>query len=134
MRSAGTLRDYLLLVCRDVLPPVHGAAGPAHLHAVCLLCGAQPEVQAQITGGEVAGAAAHLIALRAAAGRDPHLRPDAIPVALAAYQAQPQPVVAVPAIIAQQPRRPVVLGNKDVEEAVVIVVAVGSAPPHPGDA
>src|SRR5581483_1103060 len=109
---------------------LHLAARPAYLDLVRLCRRSQAERHAAVAGGEIGGAAAHLLHLRPVADGDEEPRADSVSIALRALKQEPYPAVAAMIVVAQEGGLAAVRQDQDVRAAVVIVVAIGRAAPH----
>ena len=67
----------------------------------------------------------HFSHLHLIGGKDPNSSADAIPVADVTHQFNPQPVIEVASLVAQQGRCGVVVYHGQIEIAIVVVVALG---------
>src|SRR5262249_37404747 len=133
LRSLRTpLHDVMLPVCFEVRqhrrrPGV--AAGPVDRDPFDLRLFRQAERQHRLALAQVAAGAGDLAALLVAADLQHDTRPDGVfvtplPVAL---EGEPQRVMAGGVVVAEQPGRPAVDAQHDVEVAVAIDVEVGAA-------
>src|SRR5262249_21216935 len=113
-------RDGVDAIGGDVGEAVDVAAGPADLDLACPRRAAQGEVGAEVIGGAVAVGGADLIAHGASVGGDVDAGSNAVPVALAAPQAELQPVTAVAALIDEQRGGAFVRDEQDIDVAVVV--------------
>ena len=102
------------LVDGQLYERLYDPAGPANLDAIHLFALAQAEVHSEIVLREIAAAAAHLLDLHQIAAYHPDHRPDPVPVADLAYGLKGDPVVALAAVVAQQKRPLIVVGDKSV--------------------
>ena len=89
---------------------------------------AEAERQRQLALREIAGAGLDHLPRRGARGAGhARERADGVAVRLRADEFHAQPVVALAAVVAQQPRRAVVGGDEQIRIAVAVVVAIGRA-------
>src|SRR5438552_2484949 len=110
-----------LLVDRDILQRLGGAARPEGLQLVDSAKPAEAEVRFQGVRGEEARAAADLPNLTVAAGGRGNLGANAAAITLCPDELNHKPVVTVAGIL-QERRRLVVVGDEQVEEAVAVKV------------
>ncbi len=89
--------------------------------------GAEAEVQPAVVDREIGGLAQHFLRLHriAVAHRDP--RADGAAVGFDARQLDLEPVVAAGHVVAQERRRLILIDDQDVDVAIVIEIAEGTA-------
>src|SRR5215510_9420091 len=123
LHNAFALDDFDVLINRRIGEFVHLTARPFYLDAVDLrrLSGA-PNL-ARVVRRQVAAAAGLQTRTLYAARRPRDDRADRAGVAFRSDELKPEPVVSVPALVAQQDRRVAVVDYQHVEVAVVIDVA-----------
>src|SRR5439155_3718333 len=90
-------------------------------------CGAQAQDLAGIVRREVAAAGRFQARPLDPAGRPGDAGPDRITIACGPDQANAKPVLALSCLVAQQQRRPAVVGDQDVWAAIVVVIAQGGS-------
>ena len=105
------------------------AARPLHLEPIGLLVRSQPDVLAQIVLSEIGRARFHLTDLRAGSRRHTQPGADAITIALLTDEVDDERVAMV-AVVAKEIGRLPVVGDEQIEIAVVVDVAGGEAAAH----
>src|SRR5690349_3998962 len=112
---------------REIAEGFLEARRPRDLDALDSARGAQPEMEPKIVLRIVPRPAHDLVDLAPARGRHLHARPDRRSVRAGPRALDRDPVVAVPAVVAQQGRRAVEIVDEDVDVAVVVHVAERAA-------
>jgi len=115
------------LIGANVLKRFINAARPLHLSAVNFCGVTETEVQTQIVLRNVAAAAAHLVHLLLAAGKDRDPRSNAIPIRFLAHRFDQHPILFLTAIL-QQAWSLVHIVDHDLKAAVIVEIADGCAP------
>src|SRR5207253_2144200 len=120
----------MVAVRRKSRPFFHGAVGPLYAKERYFGGVAQPEEHARIAGGTVAavrGAAPPQRRLSGPLQSSDGAQDIVAPAGRTSHQAQAQPMFILTDLVQQQPYRPVVIGDHNVDVAVVVQVAEGGA-------
>ena len=125
--SFGWFANRQNLIRLDAIERLQRSGWPAHLDPVHNRLGTQPEVNPWIIGSHIAGPTPNLVLPAKVTACHSNFRANGGRMALRGDQLQLDPMVAVPAFIAKQRRRTVVVGDENVNISVVVVIAESHA-------
>src|ERR1700685_2645313 len=118
----------LLLVTRNLNFILQHAGRPQHAHDVGFFGVTKPYREVRRILSQISIRAVNLKLLPVAARKNFYLRSNCRLVVVQSLQRQPQPVILIPTVVAQQHRRPMILRDEQIGRAVVVIVASDNRP------
>ena len=120
--------DVQDLVRSGVVNRLLDSTGPADVNFPNGILGTDPEGHPPVIGrGIAAGGADRPVLNPATGGREPHAGSDRIAVAFCSFEVQFNPVVPITPFVPQQVGRLLIVGDYDVNAAVIVEVAESRA-------